>query len=49
MEKSNINSLVYKRKTLPTTTPSVSVSSDDKNEVKRIVDNFFSYILAKHS
>jgi hypothetical protein len=49
MEKSNIKNHIYKTVDLPISGSAIQVSSSDKTEVNRIVNNFFSYILDKHS
>ena len=45
--KSEIQSLIYKTK--QNNAQSVTVSAAEKVEVNRIMGNFFSYVLDKHS
>jgi hypothetical protein len=47
IQKSDIKSLIYKTK--QTSSRTITVSAAEKVEVNRIVGNFFSYVLDKHS
>lgn len=47
IQKSDIKSLIYKTK--PATRQIITVSDAEKVDVDRIVGNFFSYVLDKHS
>ncbi len=47
IQKTDIPSLIYKTKT--SNQASITVSAEEKVQVNRIMGNFFSYILDKHS